>query len=146
MKSSNGSPYWWTNTFFISPISTSQRVTTSRMRWLSLVPRPFMLLYNCSAKKLVLFLTHFTIWKTLILLRSLVYIFFSYIYYLFLPIARRPFLISPENSFSIAFSISWPVMLWYSMNICCNCAMFLWTRIALKVDSSVPNRSSPVQY
>lgn len=61
MKSSNDSLYRRTKSFFISPISTSQRVTTNRMRRLSSVPMPFMLLYNCSAKKPALFLTHFTI-------------------------------------------------------------------------------------
>lgn len=147
MKLSNDSPYCWPNTLFISPISTSQRVTTRRIRLPSSVPKPFMLLYNCSAKKPALFLTHFTV-RTLqnVLSRRHTNLTYPTKHTIYLPMASRPFLISPENSFSIASSISWPVTFWYSMNICFNCGRFLWTRIALKVDSSVPKRSSPVKY
>lgn len=49
----------------------------------------------------------------------------------------------PENSFLMACSNSCPVSFWYSSKIRLSCDLFLWQRMALNVDSSVPWNSSP---
>lgn len=59
------------------------------------------------------------------------------------PIARRPSLISPENSFLMAFSNGCPVRFSYSTNMAWSWAKLREHRMALNVDSSVPNLSSP---
>lgn len=98
-----------------------------------------MLLYNCSAKNPALSLTQLTARKKVgINFKCVVYIKIKQ-----LPMARRPFSMSPENSFLMAFSMPCPVRFWYSTKTCCNCIMFLETKIALNVDSSVPNFNSP---
>lgn len=78
---------------------TSQRVIITRINCLSLVPIPAILLCNREAKYSALLQTQ----------RHM---------------AMRPSIMSPENSFLIAFSREWPVIFSYSWKI--------WKRIQLK--------------
>lgn len=138
-------PYFELKTSFTSSKSISLLVTISLIKSLSLVPIPAMLLYKHSAKNSVRFLAHFTEK----LKQSRVDTFYRNITIGFcilqLPMPRRPSSKSPENSFLMAFSNVWPVILSYSVKMARSWAKLREHKMALNVDSSVPNLSSPVK-